>query len=377
MNVRFPGLGLDFNIDRSAFGVFGLPVYWYGIIIALAFLLAVILAVKCSREFGIEPDSILDMVLWAAPTALVFSRLYYVVFSWDQYRDNLVDIFKVRDGGLAIYGAVIGALLAAWLYTRYKKIPFLKLADFSAPYLILGQSIGRWGNFINQEAFGYKTTLPWRMNGVEPDKYLNSLQENLDLSKWGVHPTFLYESLWDFAVFLFLLYFRKRKKVEGEVLFMYFILYGAGRFFIEGLRTDSLMLGSIRVSQLLSLLLIIVFIALFIYRRSKKAREEEPDVLGQSQYGSLVMKLKAEEEAEKEEAVKEAAGEAGVEEKEEKEGNTIEGNKEDNEDNTAEGDKEEDKEANIAENGKEEDKEEKKEADNTDSASDVTTNGEK
>ncbi len=301
MNVQFPGLwGLEFELRRWAFEVFGFKIYWYGIIIALAFLVAVLLAVRSCREYDLEPDNILDLVLFAAPAALICARLYYVIFSWDQFKDNLVEIFMTRNGGLAIYGGVIGAVLVAWLYAKKKKIRFFHLMDFSVPYLILGQGIGRWGNFINQEAFGTKTTLPWRMNGDIPNNYLASLQENLDLSKWGVHPTFLYESLWDIAVFLFLVSYRKRKKFEGEVLFLYLILYGAGRFLIEGLRTDSLMLGSMRVSQLLSLLLVLVFTTILIYKRVKKVRvdEDEPVGLGQSEYGSLLMKMKEEEEQE-------------------------------------------------------------------------------
>lgn len=315
MNVQFPGLwGLEFELRRWAFEVFGVKIYWYGIIIALAFLVAVLLAVRSSRKYDIEPDSILDLVLFAAPAAIIFARLYYVIFSWDQYKDNLLEIFNTRNGGLAIYGGVIGALLVAWLYAKKKKISFLHLADFTVPYLVLGQGIGRWGNFVNQEAFGSKTSLPWRMNGEYPNSYLNSLQENLDLTKWGVHPTFLYESLWNIAVFLLLILHRKRRKVEGEVLFLYLVLYGVGRFFIEGLRTDSLMLGSFRVSQLLSILLVLVFASLFIYRRVKKAKEadEEPVDPGQSQYGALLMKMKGEEQAEeaKEAAAQDTNGEA-------------------------------------------------------------------
>lgn len=315
MNVQFPGLwGLEFELRRWAFEVFGVKIYWYGIIIALAFLVAVLLAVRSSRKYDIEPDSILDLVLFAAPAAIIFARLYYVIFSWDQYKDNLLEIFNTRNGGLAIYGGVIGALLVAWLYAKKKKISFLHLTDFTVPYLVLGQGIGRWGNFVNQEAFGSKTSLPWRMNGEYPNSYLNSLQENLDLTKWGVHPTFLYESLWNIAVFLLLIIHRKRKKAEGEVLFLYLVLYGVGRFFIEGLRTDSLMLGSFRVSQLLSILLVLVFASLFIYRRVKKAKEadEEPVDPGQSQYGALLMKMKGEEQAEeaKEAAAQDTNGEA-------------------------------------------------------------------
>jgi phosphatidylglycerol---prolipoprotein diacylglyceryl transferase len=302
MNVQFPGLwGLNFNINTWAFQIFGVKIFWYGIIIALSFLAAVLLAMKSCKKYDIKQDDILDLVLFTAPAAIIGARLYYVIFSWDQFKDNLWEIFMTRNGGLAIYGGVIGAFIVAWFFAKYKKIPFLHLLDFSVPYLALGQAIGRWGNFVNHEAFGTMTTLPWRMNGDIYNDYLISVSQNTDLLKAGVHPTFLYESLLDFAVFLFLAKFRKKKKITGEVLFLYLILYGAGRFLIEGLRTDSLMVGvSARVSQMLSLLLVILFTALFIYRRAKKKKAEdaEPVDLGQSQYGSLLMKMKEEEKPE-------------------------------------------------------------------------------
>ncbi len=306
--VNFPGLGLDFEFKRYAFIVFGIEIYWYGIIIALAFLTAVLLAVRSCRKHDLTPDNILDLVLFAAPVAIIFARLFYVVFSWDQYKNDLIGVFRIRDGGLAIYGGVIGALLVAWLYTRRKKMSFLHLVDFGVPYLVLGQGIGRWGNFVNQEAFGTVTDLPWRMNGNIADRFVTSALPGADLVQWGVHPTFLYESVWDIAVFLFLIFYRKRKKVEGEVLFLYLILYGAGRAFIEGLRTDSLWLGSFRISQLLSVILFVLALALFIYRRLKikKKEDEEPVTLGQSKYGALLMKMK-EEELEEEDGTEETS----------------------------------------------------------------------
>lgn len=297
-SVSFPGLGLEFLLKRYAFEIFGIEIYWYGIIIAFGFLLAVLLGVKSCRKYKLEPDNILDLVLFAAPVAIVFARLFYVVFSGDQqYWDDPINILRIRDGGLAIYGGVIGALLVAWIYAKKKNMTFLHLADFGIPYLALGQGIGRWGNFTNQEAFGTMTALPWRMNGTVPDEYLTSILPTVDLTKFGVHPTFLYESLWDIAIFLFLAYYRKKKKVEGEVLFLYMMLYGFGRALIEGLRTDSLYLGSIRVSQMLSVILLLAALALFIYRRikSRKAKDSEPVALGNSQYGSLLMKMKDEE----------------------------------------------------------------------------------
>lgn len=310
-HVSFPGLGLEFELRRSAFSVFGIDIYWYGIIITLGFLAAILMALRSSRKYDLTADNILDLVLYAAPVAIIFSRLYYVIFNWDQFRHDLASIIRIRDGGLAIYGAVIGALLVAWIYTRKKKISFLKLVDFAVPYLVFGQGIGRWGNFINQEAFGTATQLPWRMNGNVIDEYL--WRNNYDQRIYGVHPTFLYESLLDIAIFLFLLFWRKRKKAEGEVLSLYFILYGTARALIEGLRTDSLWLGSLRVSQALSVILVVVGIVLFLYRRAAmKKAEEGPVVLGQSKYGALLMKMKEEEAAEAKATATEEAEAAGA-----------------------------------------------------------------
>lgn len=302
--VEFPGLwGLKFTISRVAFEVFGLPIYWYGIIIASGFLLAVLLGMRNSRLAGIEPDSVLDLVLYGAPVAIICARLYYVVFSWELFKDNPLDIVDTRKGGLAIYGAILGALAVAYFYSKKKKVGFFRLMDFAAPYIVMAQGIGRWGNFVNQEAFGSATSLPWRMNSETVNSELLSLNSGIDLSVFGAHPTFLYESLWNFAVFFFLIWYRKRKKLDGEVFFLYMLLYGVGRFFIEGLRTDSLMLGSFRVSQLLAFLFVIMSAFLFIYRRKKADRiEEEATVdIGQSQYGSILSKLREENEIAEEE----------------------------------------------------------------------------
>ncbi len=282
--VEFPGLwGLRFNISRVAFTVFNIPIYWYGIIIAFGFLLAVVLAMRDSRKFGLDPDTIIDLVLFAAPVAIITSRLYYVIFRWDLFKDNPIDIINTRKGGLAIYGAIIGGIIVAYIFAKKRKIGVLKLFDFSSPYLVLAQGIGRWGNFVNQEAYGVPTSLPWGMTGSE-------------IGNTPVHPTFLYESLWDFGVFALLLWFRKRKKIDGEVFFLYMILYGAGRFWIEGLRTDSLMIGSLRVSQLLAFVFVVVFLAVFAVRRRKAALAAVDDVeIGESEYGTVLEKLKDEE----------------------------------------------------------------------------------
>jgi phosphatidylglycerol:prolipoprotein diacylglycerol transferase len=184
-------------------------------------------------------------------------KLYYVIFNWSDYKNNLLEIFNIHQGGLAIYGGVIAALIAVFIFAKKRKIGVLKLFDFAIPYLALGQSIGRWGNFVNQEAHGVATMLPWRMEIYDPTT----------MQQISVHPTFLYESLCDFALFIFLIWFRKRKKLSGEVFILYLAIYDLGRGFIEGLRMDSLYFGSIRVSQLLAGICFIVFLTVFIIRR--------------------------------------------------------------------------------------------------------------
>lgn len=271
MNViEFPYLfHLKFEISRVAFKLFGLPIYWYGIILSLAFLTAVLLAMRNSSKFGIDSNTIIDLVLFATPVAIIFARLYYVIFRWEDFKGNLLDIFNTRMGGLAIYGGLIGALLTAWIFARIKKIKAFKLLDFCLPYFVLAQSIGRWGNFVNQEAYGTNTTLPWGMTGntINEDLWQMEQQGYHVNASLPVHPTFLYESLWNLAVFAFLVWYRKRKKLDGEVFSLYMICYGAGRFFIEGLRLDSLYVGGFRISQVLSLLFVIGFGIWFIVRR--------------------------------------------------------------------------------------------------------------
>ncbi len=282
--IVFPGLKIEFSINNVAFTVGNIPVYWYGIIIAVGFLLAVLLALRSSKQFGISQDTILDVVLWAAPVAIIFSRLFYVIFAWDIFKDNPADILDIRKGGLAIYGAVIGGLLTAVIYCRIKKLAFLKLADFAMVYFPLAQAIGRWGNFINQEAYGTHTELPWGMDG---SNILNG----------PVHPTFLYESLWNFGVFIVLLWFRNRKKkVDGEVLWLYMILYGIGRAFVEPLRTDSLMLGNLRVNFWLAVIFAVAFTIIFIVRRVRHSDVSEVEV-GTSNYGDILKEMSDEDDA--------------------------------------------------------------------------------
>lgn len=299
-NVSFPGLwGLTLNIDREAFRIFGMPVYWYGIIISFGFLLCIVLALRHCSKYELTPDNILDVVIFATPAAIVGARLYYVAFNWEMYKGNIIEIIDTRKGGLAIYGAVIASLLAGYLYAKVKKIPVYRLFDFAIPYIPLGQAIGRWGNFFNQEAFGTNTDLPWGMISPQTKEYL---YRNInELASKGiiveplkpVHPTFLYESIWNFAIFFFLLKFRDKKKLPGEVLYMYLILYGIGRFFIEGLRTDSLMIGNMRVSQVLSAVFAVAFSLVMIYRRAKaKSKEHYDEALEDGGYKHVLSKIK-------------------------------------------------------------------------------------
>lgn len=256
--VRFPGLGLEFNINPVAFSIFGKDIYWYGIIISFAFLLAVFLAQRDAPKFNMNKEDIIDLAVVAIPFGILGARIYYVIFSWKNYINNPWEIFAIWKGGLAIYGAVLASIVVAYIFAKRKRIEVFKLFDFCAPYLVLGQAIGRWGNFINQEAYGTETTLPWRMEITVPDT----------LTKISVHPTFLYESLWDLGIFVFLIWFRKRSKIPGEVFFLYMILYGIGRFWIEGLRVDSLMLGGFRVSQVLAGVFVVVLSGVLLIRRN-------------------------------------------------------------------------------------------------------------
>ncbi len=271
--VSFPGLGLEFTLDRVAFTIPALdrPVYWYGIIIASGLLLAVFLCCKWGPRFGITEDQITDMMLFAVPAALVAIRAYYVVFNLDAYRlpDGGLDwaaILRYSDGGLAIYGAILSSAAVLLIFCRVRKISFLAFADLGVHGLFIGQLIGRWGNFMNVEAYGSATALPWRMCGasiaeemlsggfVDQAGYQAILSGSL-----GVHPTFFYESLWNMIGLLIVYRLGRRRKFDGECFLFYVFWYGAGRAWIEGLRTDSLyffgltLFGApIRTSQLLA-----------------------------------------------------------------------------------------------------------------------------
>lgn len=240
-------------MNPIAFEVFGIAVRWYGILISTGMIIGTILAIRETKRLGLDENLIIDFILVMIPAAIVGARLYYVIFNWSYYNGDVMQMINLRQGGLAIHGGVIGGVIAGLIYARVKDIGFWQLADIISPSLILGQAIGRWGNFVNQEAHGGPTDLPWGIvvDGVK------------------VHPTFLYESLWNFGIFIFLMKYRKNKKFDGELFYLYLILYSVGRFFIEGMRTDSLMLGPLRVAQVLSLSLILIFTFLLLRKRNK------------------------------------------------------------------------------------------------------------
>lgn len=294
--VEFPKLGLRIPMNREAFNIFGLPVYWYGIIISAAFFLAVLLGMKNSKKAGIREDDIIDLVLIAAPISIVGARLYYVIFNWSEFNGDILKIINIRTGGLAIYGGLITAAIIAVVFSKVRKIDALHFVDFCIPYFVLAQAIGRWGNFTNQEAFGRNTNLPWGMTGNEIKNQLQNLS-NLGYAvdpNIPVHPTFLYESLWNLGVFLLLIWFSKRKKLKGEVFCLYMVGYGLGRSWIEGLRLDSLWMGSFRISQLLSIIFVIVFALIFAIRRMRYKKQIETENTQESEFTHLLHQLNQE-----------------------------------------------------------------------------------
>lgn len=241
-------------MNPVAFSIFGIDVMWYGVLISTGVLIGVLIALKEAKRTGFKEDNLIDFLLYAIPLGIVGARAYYVIFSLDFYSQNLSQIINIRNGGLAIHGAVIAGVITAILFCKKRKIHVLELIDLVIPSLILGQSIGRWGNFVNQEAHGGPTDLPWgiMINGQK------------------VHPTFLYESIFNILIFIFLIWFRKYKKAnDGQVFGLYLILYSAVRYFVEGLRTDSLMFMGMRVAQLISIALIILGAALLLYVKPK------------------------------------------------------------------------------------------------------------
>lgn len=278
--IWFPNLGIEIDhLSRTAFTVFGQDIYWYGIFIGLGVILGVLLALHEAKRTGQNPDTYLDFIIYAMIIAIIGARLYYVIFSWDFYSQHPEKIFAIREGGLAIYGGIIGGVLTAIVYSRVKKKNFWVMADTMAPSLILGQMLGRWGNFFNKEAFGGFTDNLFAMryqlsqvraSDVTPDILQNLVTVN-GVDYIQVHPTFLYESMWSLCVFIILLILQRKKKFNGQVCATYFFGYALGRVWIEGLRTDQLGIGNVPVSQALSAVLIIASVVLYFYCKKKAA----------------------------------------------------------------------------------------------------------
>ena len=266
--ISFPGLGLSFNPSRVAFSIGSKPIYWYGIIIAAGFLLAVYYAMKRADQFGLTQDNIIDMLICAVPLAIIGARAYYCIFSWGLYKDDPIRVLYIWEGGLAIYGGVIGAVIGLFIYTKVKKVKTSAMLDIGGLGLLIGQSIGRWGNFMNREAFGAETASFLRMGLTDANG-----------TTIYVHPTFLYESLWNAQGLLILHFYSKRRKFDGQIFLMYLGWYGLGRMFIEGLRTDSLYVGSsnLRVSQLLAGICFLGVVIFLVY--DKIFREHRPEDL--------------------------------------------------------------------------------------------------
>jgi len=259
--ITFPILGENFSLNPSnTYTIFGHQFNWYGAIIAFGFLLAVFYVTRRAKHFGLTADNIIDMLIISVPIGVISARLYYVIFNFSLYRDNLIDIVKIWEGGLAIYGGVLGGILGVFIYSRVKKIPMTPVLDVGSFGLIIGQTIGRWGNFINREAFGALTDVPWKMGLTT---YAGTFY---------VHPTFLYESLWNIIGFVVLHFYSKKRKYDGQIFLLYVAWYGLGRVWIEGLRTDSLYLfgTGIRVSQLLALLSLLAALTILLVNRFAK-----------------------------------------------------------------------------------------------------------
>lgn len=273
-DVQFPGLGLEFTINRVALSIGGFNIYWYGVIIAAGMVLAMLFAFRNADDFGINSDRLIDVILVGAVMAIVCARIYYIVFAPFKY-ESIWQMIDIRQGGIAIYGAVIGAFVFGGLMAKIRRIPILPLFDLVGICFLIGQGVGRWGNFVNQEAFGSNTTLPWGMYSEGTCNYLSSVQETLAAQgvavdpSLPVHPTFLYESIWCLLGFFLLWAYMKRRKFHGELILMYVMWYGAERFFVEGLRTDSLMVGSFRISQVIAAVSVIAALCIWLALRKK------------------------------------------------------------------------------------------------------------
>lgn len=289
-SIQFPNLHITINNLPKSFSLFGLEIAFYGLIIAFGIIMGILISCREAKITGQNPNDYIDFAIYAVIFSIIGARLYYVIFSWDYYKNNPAEIINIRNGGMAIYGAVIAACITCFIYTRIKKMSFLKIADTGVLGLLLGQIIGRWGNFFNREAFGQVTSNhnplamriyfdDWFSRAQVPDAVADGMKKITGKSLWElkyiqVQPTFLYESLWNLMVLTLILIFRKKKKFDGEVFLWYLMGYGLGRAIIEGFRTDQLIMPFTGwpVSQALSVMLCVVATAIWVIKRIKKQK---------------------------------------------------------------------------------------------------------
>ncbi len=277
-DIAFPNLGIYLSDVPKSFSIFGFSIAFYGLIIGIGVLAGLLMAVHMAKVTGQNPDDYWDFAIYAVIFSIIGGRIYYVVFSWDYYKDDLLGIFRLRNGGMAIYGAVIAAFITLFVYCRIKKKNPLLMGDTAMPGLILGQAIGRWGNFMNREVFGeyydglFSMQLP--VEAVRARDISDNIAAHIPAGAnyINVHPTFLYESVWNLLVMAFLLLFRKHKKFDGELCLLYLGGYGLGRFIIEGIRTDTLFIPgtSVPVSQVLALLMVVFAVGADLFVRMKR-----------------------------------------------------------------------------------------------------------
>ncbi|MGI6069898.1 MAG: prolipoprotein diacylglyceryl transferase [Blautia sp.] len=285
MGIGFPNLGIHLDHVGKTISVFGFDIAFYGIIIAVGMLIGIWFVIMEAKRTNQNQDFYLDMLILSILAAVIGARLYYVAFSWSNYKNDLLQIFNIRSGGLAIYGGIIGGVLAAAVFCKVKKVSFWQMADTSCPGILIGQIIGRWGNFFNREAFGDYTNGPFAMqlpvSAVRPGEITAAMQEHITslggVDYIQVHPTFLYESLWNLALLLFLLWYRRKKKFQGELFYMYLAGYGLGRMWIESLRTDQLLIPGtqIPVSLVLSAVLAAGCVIVILVKRSVTKKRAE------------------------------------------------------------------------------------------------------
>lgn len=289
-DIAFPNLGIYLENIPKSFSVFGFEIAYYGLIIGIGVILGVLLAVKMAKLEGLNPDVIWDFAIYAVIFSVIGARIYYVVFSWDMYKDDLLSIFNTRQGGMAIYGGVIAAFITLFVYSRIKKLSPYKIGDCGVYGLVLGQIIGRWGNFFNREAFGSYTDSLFAMRlPVEAVRARDMAQSHIDgMAAMGdvnfiqVHPTFLYEGIWNLCLLAVMLWYHKRKKYDGQMCLFYLGGYGIGRFLIEGLRTDQLLIPGteIAVSQMLGLVLFILAVVMNLVIRIKLRKKTNSEKEG-------------------------------------------------------------------------------------------------